>query len=489
MRDTEYCMKMKRIMLVVLVLMCLQPWVSPAIDVGASMDEVTQALGAPKGQMTMGEKTVWTYPSGTVEFEHGKVVEVRLKTPVDNMASASARNQCINNMRMIDQAKDGAALEHGLAIGDNVSEQQVSKYLENGFTGLVCPEGGRYTLNPVGKDPQCSVHGKLSQAMLISNPVPKERTQPPAPLAPPLDKASARNQCIDNLRTIYSAKERAAMAYGPYKKGDNVPEQQVSEFLKNGLKGLVCPEGGRYTLNPVGEDPECSVHGKLVRVSPKSNPVPEVRNQPSVRPPAATAPTALPPARKAGTAAESVNVYAKMPLNLVKSKAKEGDAQAQAILAFWYRRGFCGLEHEAANYREAEKWATLSAGQTNILGTCVLGLIIHDEKSGALLNEFASGLKGLAEDGDPYAQCCLAEMYLNGYSCPRDVSVAADWYRKAAEQGNMEGQYKLGYLYSEGKGVKKDYAEAAMWYKKAAEQGDSIAKRHYLFYEERARKQ
>jgi len=486
-------MKMKRIMLVVLVLMCLQPWMSPAVDVGASMDEVTQALGAPKGQMTMGEKTVWTYPSRTVEFEHGKVVEVRLKTPVDNEASASARNQCINNMRMIDQAKDEAALECRLAIGDNVSEQQVSKYLENGFTGLACPKGGRYTLKPVGQDPECSVHGKLSQARLISNPVPEERTQPPAQLPPPLDKASARNQCNKNMRMIDQAKVQAAMAYD-HKNGDNVPEKQVSEFLKNGLKGLVCPEGGRYTLKPVGEDPECSVHGKLVRVSPKSNPVPEVRNQPSVRPPAATAPIALPSARKAGTTAQTTNTFAKMPLNLVKSKAKEGDAQAQAVLAFWYRRGFCGLEHEAPNYREAEKWATLSAGQTNILGTCVLGLIIRtihrdEEKSGTLLNEFASGLKGLAEDGDPYAQCCLAEMYLYGYSCPRDVSVAATWYRKAAEQGNMEGQYMLGCLYAEGKGVKKDYAEAAMWYKKAAEQGNSIAKQRYLFWEERARKQ
>ena len=33
-----------------------------------------------------------------------------------------------------------------------------------GLSGVVCPKGGRYTINPVGKDPACSVHGSLSAA-------------------------------------------------------------------------------------------------------------------------------------------------------------------------------------------------------------------------------------------------------------------------------------------------------------------------------------
>ena len=27
---------------------------------------------------------------------------------------------------------------------------------------MVCPQGGRYSINPIGKDPACSIHGTLS---------------------------------------------------------------------------------------------------------------------------------------------------------------------------------------------------------------------------------------------------------------------------------------------------------------------------------------
>jgi hypothetical protein len=77
----------------------------------------------------------------------------------------SQRNACINNMRMIDAAKEQAALEHTYREGNTVPEQQVSEYLKNGFSGLVCPKGGRYTIKPVGEEPECSDHGPMSAAM------------------------------------------------------------------------------------------------------------------------------------------------------------------------------------------------------------------------------------------------------------------------------------------------------------------------------------
>lgn len=74
-------------------------------------------------------------------------------------------NACVNNMRMLDASKEQAALEHNYKEGDAVPEQEVSKYLKNGLSGLICPKGGRYTINPLGKEPECSVHGPLSGAM------------------------------------------------------------------------------------------------------------------------------------------------------------------------------------------------------------------------------------------------------------------------------------------------------------------------------------
>ena len=75
------------------------------------------------------------------------------------------RNACINNMRQLDAAKEQAALEHNYKTGETVSEQQVSEYLKTGFARLVCPKGGRYTINPVGQEPECSEHGSMSAAM------------------------------------------------------------------------------------------------------------------------------------------------------------------------------------------------------------------------------------------------------------------------------------------------------------------------------------
>lgn len=77
---------------------------------------------------------------------------------------AAQLHACIANMRQIQIAKEQAALEHDFHKGDSIPKEQVSKYLSSGFEGLTCPKGGHYTINPVGEDPECSVHGKSSEA-------------------------------------------------------------------------------------------------------------------------------------------------------------------------------------------------------------------------------------------------------------------------------------------------------------------------------------
>jgi type II secretory pathway pseudopilin PulG len=77
----------------------------------------------------------------------------------------SQRNVCICNMMQIKGCKEQAALEHGYSGGKEITAQDVSPYLSTGFSGLRCPKGGgQYTINPLDKDPSCSVHGTLSEA-------------------------------------------------------------------------------------------------------------------------------------------------------------------------------------------------------------------------------------------------------------------------------------------------------------------------------------
>ena len=76
------------------------------------------------------------------------------------------RQVCINNMKQIDLAKKHAALEHNYPEGTTVPGDQILELLKpNGLSGLKCPKGGSYTINPIGKAPLCSEHGTLSTAM------------------------------------------------------------------------------------------------------------------------------------------------------------------------------------------------------------------------------------------------------------------------------------------------------------------------------------
>jgi uncharacterized protein len=58
---------------------------------------------------------------------------------------------------------------------------------------------------------------------------------------------------------------------------------------------------------------------------------------------------------------------------------------------------------------------------------------------------------------------------------PQDYGEAVKWFRKAADQGNPFAQIKLAEMYSDGRGVPQDYGEAVKWFRKAADQGNADA--------------
>ena len=64
------------------------------------------------------------------------------------------QSTCINNLRLIDGAKDQYALENGKSSGDAVVANDISAYLKQGVP--TCPIGaGVYVLGAVGTDPTC----------------------------------------------------------------------------------------------------------------------------------------------------------------------------------------------------------------------------------------------------------------------------------------------------------------------------------------------
>jgi hypothetical protein len=70
-------------------------------------------------------------------------------------------------------------------------------------------------------------------------------------------EVSQQNACINNLRQIDAAKQQWALEKG--KQATDVP---TWDDLKPYLGRIPhCPAGGTYTINAVGDPPQCSVPG------------------------------------------------------------------------------------------------------------------------------------------------------------------------------------------------------------------------------------
>jgi hypothetical protein len=73
----------------------------------------------------------------------------------------NAVNVCINNLRLIDGAKQQWALEKSKTPNDIPQPQDLLPYFGPNAQFPQCPGGGRYTLNAVNKAPTCSIPGHV----------------------------------------------------------------------------------------------------------------------------------------------------------------------------------------------------------------------------------------------------------------------------------------------------------------------------------------
>jgi len=73
-------------------------------------------------------------------------------------AQRELMNSCINNLRLIEGAKDQWALEHKKGTGAVVNADELADYCKDSVVPT-CPAGGAYTLNLIGETSSCSIHG------------------------------------------------------------------------------------------------------------------------------------------------------------------------------------------------------------------------------------------------------------------------------------------------------------------------------------------
>jgi hypothetical protein len=79
-----------------------------------------------------------------------------LKT-IHDQTVVEPQRLCVNHLLAIESAKGICASEVGLKPGTVVSELRIIPYLIGGMPK--CPAGGTYSINPIGKNPTCSVPG------------------------------------------------------------------------------------------------------------------------------------------------------------------------------------------------------------------------------------------------------------------------------------------------------------------------------------------
>jgi prepilin-type N-terminal cleavage/methylation domain-containing protein len=77
--------------------------------------------------------------------------------PSFQKARDNARTKaCINNLRVIDGAKEQYAMDSNVATGTAIANSAINEYIKGGYTSLECGAGGVYAAEALGTDPSCS---------------------------------------------------------------------------------------------------------------------------------------------------------------------------------------------------------------------------------------------------------------------------------------------------------------------------------------------
>lgn len=156
-----------------------------------------------------------------------------------------------------------------------------------------------------------------------------------------------------------------------------------------------------------------------------------------------------------------------------KKLADEGDASAQAVVAWHYEMGW----PVEKNIAQAEAYAKKSADQGNPLGLAKLGHLesykSNNPQAGAEFKRRAlNGLVELAEkSNDPHALAILGMMFFYGDEVPENKAQGIACLRASADSGFPPAQHQIAIWAREGIGIPASDSVFRDYAKKAAAQG------------------
>jgi len=136
-------------------------WMKSLMNPNRATFSYSVGLNTPDGCLTIGNgnqsaAALVLLPAVAVT---GTMAAIAIPNFVKARATAQ-QNGCINNLRQLDGAKNQWALEKGKKAGDVCTEDDLKPYIRLA-SGQVpkCPQGGTYTIGPVGEQPKCSIPG------------------------------------------------------------------------------------------------------------------------------------------------------------------------------------------------------------------------------------------------------------------------------------------------------------------------------------------
>lgn len=186
-----------------------------------------------------------------------------------------------------------------------------------------------------------------------------------------------------------------------------------------------------------------------------------------------TNPPSRPDERAAQGPASEYDVLAKAravsleELPALEAKAKNGDPEAETVLALAYHAGVLLKNDEA----EALRLLRLAADQGYVPAEESLG-IYYAAGVGMEKPDPQVALKwytAAAQKGSLDAAMNIGSMYAGGDGVPKDMTTAIRWFRQAADAGGSLAEYTLALIYRRGDGVPRDEQQAMVWLTKAGD--------------------
>ena len=171
-----------------------------------------------------------------------------------NDSLRDAKQQLVDLQSQMDQLKSSMAAAQNAELSKLRADNQDLPRLRNQVTQL---QAANQKLTRQLQAALAAAQQQQEQLQQLQT-----ENQQAAATAQSADADAERNACINNLRQIDAAKQQWALEKS--KTADAVPtEQDLLPYLKDGVFP-VCPSGGTYAINAVGEVPTCSIPGHVL---------------------------------------------------------------------------------------------------------------------------------------------------------------------------------------------------------------------------------